>query len=177
LPLTRITSSGLPPIDLVQHRDDGEVVIERQVQVGQGLRFDALCGIHQQDRALAGGEAARHLVGEVDVPGGVDHVEREDVASRARRDCPRHPNGLALDSDAALALDVHAVEVLGAHVPVADDAGDAEHAVGERRLAVIDVGDDAEVADLRGVGERWFEGLQRTRRHNAPFSHARGYLR
>jgi len=42
---------------------------------------------------------------------------------------------------AALALDVHCpVQVLGAHVAVRDHAGDAQHAVGERRLAVIDGG-------------------------------------
>ena len=32
------------------------------------------------------------------------------------------------------------------------DAGDLQHPVGKRRLAVVDVGDDAEVADERGVG-------------------------
>jgi hypothetical protein len=54
----------------------------------------------------------------------------------------------ALDGDAALALDVHPVEVLRAHVDAfVDDAGDLQHAVGERRLAVVDVRDDAEVAD------------------------------
>ena len=67
---------------------------------------------------------------------------------------PRHPHGLALDRDAALALDVHPVEVLRAHRPVVDDAGDLQHPVGQGRLAVVDVGDDAEVADRllrRGV--------------------------
>ena len=37
-----------------------------------------------------------------------------------------------------------------------DDAGDLQHPVGQRRLAVVDVGDDAEVPDLlrRGLGRR-----------------------
>ncbi len=63
--------------------------------------------------------------------------------------CPGQPDRLALDRDAALALDVHAVEVLRAHLPRVDDAGELQHAVGQRRLAVVDVGDDAEVADRR----------------------------
>src|SRR6185312_10003032 len=46
----------------------------------------------------------------------------------------------------------HAVEVLRARRPLVDDAGQLEHPVGQRRLAVVDVGDDAEVADDRGVG-------------------------
>ena len=165
LPETLSTSSGEPPmrsasslrvllglgrrqVDLVQHRDDLEVVLEREVEVRERLRLDALRGVDEQDRALARGERAGDLVAEVDVAGGVDHVERV----RRVADLPGHAHGLALDRDAALALDVHAVEVLRAHVAVADDARDAEHAVGEGRLAVVDVRDDAEVADQRGVG-------------------------
>ena len=98
----------------------------------------------------------RDLVGEVDVAGGVDHVE--DVGARlgalgvVRRDGPREAYGLRLDRDAALALDVHPVEVLRARRPLVDDAGELEHAVSEGRLAVVDVRDDAEVADDRRVG-------------------------
>ncbi len=62
-------------VDLVQHRDDLEVGLEGQVEVGQRLRLDALRGVDQQHRALAGGQRAGHLVGEVDVAGGVDQVQ------------------------------------------------------------------------------------------------------
>ena len=127
LPLTRRTSSGSQPmscgklgrvalrvgrrqVDLVEHRNDGEVVLHREVQVRERLRLDPLRSVHQQHRALARGEGAGDLVREVDVARGVDHVEREGLAL----DEPRHAHGLRLDGDAALALDVHAVEVLGA---------------------------------------------------------------
>ena len=140
---------GAWQVDLVQHRDDGEVVLHRQVQVRERLRFDALCGVDQQDRAFTGGERAGHLVGEVDVTGGVDHVQRVVHAI----DLPGHAHGLALHGDAALALDVHAIEVLGAHRAVLDDPGDLQHPIGQRGLAVVDVGDDAEVAEpLLGRG-------------------------
>jgi hypothetical protein len=56
-------------VDLVEHRDDREVVLQRQVEVGQRLRLDALGGVDEQDGALAGGQRAGHLVGEVDVAG------------------------------------------------------------------------------------------------------------
>ncbi len=46
-----------------------QVAVQRQVQVGQRLRLDALGGVDQQHRALAGLQRARHLVGEVDVAG------------------------------------------------------------------------------------------------------------
>ena len=71
-------------------------------------------------------------------------------APDARR--PGQADVLRLDGDAALALDVHAVEVLGAHLAPLDEPGDLEHPVGQRRLAVVDVGDDAEVPDEGRIG-------------------------
>ena len=46
-------------VDLVEHRDDLEVRVDGQVEVGQRLRLDALRGVDEQDGALAGLEAAR----------------------------------------------------------------------------------------------------------------------
>ena len=59
-----------------------------------------------------------------------------------------------LIGDAALALDVHTIEVLVAHLARFDNSGQLEHAIRERRLPMIDMGDDAEVTDLplRGMG-------------------------
>ena len=46
-------------VDLVDHRHDLVVVLDRLVDVGEGLRLDALRGVDHQQRAFAGGEAAR----------------------------------------------------------------------------------------------------------------------
>jgi hypothetical protein len=56
--------------------------------------------------------------------------------------------GLRLDGDAALALDVHRVEHLGLHLAVGQAAAALDQAVGQRALAVVDVGNDGEVADV-----------------------------
>src|SRR6185503_19181408 len=56
-------------------------------------------------------------------------------------------HGLRLDGDAALALDVHRVEDLLLHLPVGNIAAQLDEPVGEGRLAVVDMGDDREVAD------------------------------
>jgi hypothetical protein len=136
-------------VDLVEHGDDDQVVLQGQVQVRQRLRLDALGRVDEQDRPLAGREGSRHLVGEVHVAGSVDHVE--DVVA-ATVGPERQADRLRLDRDAPFALDVHAVEVLGPHGATVDHAGLLQHPVGQGRLPVVDVGDDAEVPDDRRVG-------------------------
>jgi hypothetical protein len=121
--------------------------IDRVIDVGERLRLDALRGIDHQQRALAGRERAVHLVGEVDMPGRVDQVE--DVVLAVARAVVQ-PHGLRLDGDAALALDVHRVEhlLLAGHLARVEPAGELDQPVGERRLAVVDMRDDREIADI-----------------------------
>ena len=56
--------------------------------------------------------------------------------------------GLRLDRDAALALEVHRVEHLRLHLAVGQAAAALDQAIGERRLAVVDVRDDGKIADV-----------------------------
>ena len=127
---------GRGKVDLVHRRDDREVVLERQVAVGEGLRLDALRRVDEQQRAFAGSKAARDLVSEVDVPRRVDEAENVVL--------PFEAHVLGLDGDAALALEVHRVEVLGPHVAGVDRAGELQDAVGQGGLAVVDMSDDRE---------------------------------
>ena len=66
---------GRRQVDLVEHRHDLVAGVERVIDVGERLRLDALAGVDHQQRAFAGGQRARHLVGEVDMAGRVDQVE------------------------------------------------------------------------------------------------------
>ena len=91
------------------------------------------------ERTLARLQRARDLVREVHVTRRVDEVQL--VAP------PVHADGLGLDRDAALALELHRVEELLAHLALAHGASQLEHAIGERRLAMVDVRDDREVAN------------------------------
>ncbi len=58
------------------------------------------------------------------------------------------PNGLRLDGDAALALDVHAVQHLRLHVAQGDGVRLLDQAVGERGFPVVDMRDDGEITDV-----------------------------
>jgi len=65
-------------------------------------------------------------------------------------------DALELDRDASLPLDIHGIEVLGPHLPGVDGSTELEETVCQSRLPVIDMGDDAEVAEPveRGHGRR-----------------------
>ena len=143
---------GRRQIDLVEHRHDFVAGVDGVVDVGERLRLDALAGVHHQQRALAGGERAVDLVGEIDVAGGVDQIE--DVVLAVAR-LVIEPHGLRLDGDAALALDIHGIEHLLLHLARFEPAGELDQPVGQRRFAVVDMRDDGEVADI----------LDRDRRH------------
>src|SRR4029079_795089 len=59
-------------------------------------------------------------------------------------------NGRGLDGDAALAFQVHAVHELGLALAIGERVRRIEEAVGQRRLAMVYVGDDRKVADEAG---------------------------
>ena len=137
-----IRVTGEPPA--LRWRQQLEALVDGEVDVRHRLGLDALGGIDDEDRSLARGQTARDLVREIDMTGRVDQVEQIIVAVLRVVD---HADRVALDGDAALALEVHRVEHLLAHLLARERAGGFEQPVGERRLAVVDVRDDAEIPD------------------------------
>ena len=136
---------GRGQIDLVDHRQKLEIVLEREIEVRDRLRLHSLRRIDHHQRPLAGHQGAPDLVGEVDVAGGVDEIELvEGAVLRPIVEAHR----VALDGDAALALDIHVVEHLVAEAAFLHRPARLDQSIRERRLAVVDVRDDAEVADL-----------------------------
>ena len=133
-------------IDLVQDRHDFVVVVDRLIDVGECLRLDALACVDHQQRAFAGRQTAAHLIGEVHMARRVHQVERYSSPFFARY---IEPHRLRLDGDAALALDLHGIEHLLRHFALGQAAAKLDEPVRKRRLAVIDMGDDGEIPDVR----------------------------
>jgi len=131
-------------IDFIDDRDDLEVILDGQVEVADGLGFDSLGGVYHQHGPFTGGQAARDLVGEIDVARSIDQIEGIDFAVGA---AILHRDRMHLDGDAALPLEVHAVQDLLLHLIAGEGAGGFKQAVGEGRFAVVDMGDDAEISD------------------------------
>ena len=76
--------------------------------------------------------------------GSVNEVELIRLAVRSRI---HHPNGVRLDGDAALALQIHCIEHLRLHLACRQRAGQLQQAVGKRALPMINMGDDREISD------------------------------
>src|SRR5581483_11071271 len=118
--------------------------------------------------ALAGGQAARHLVSEVNVAGSIYQVEGVSSAVVCG---VAEAHGARLDCDTALALEIHRVEELLLELALAERTSAFQQAVGERRLAVVDMRDDGEVADQRGIGHwRGARAVSRARSPSRPCS-------
>ncbi|MNQ37689.1 hypothetical protein D3C85_512420 [compost metagenome] len=132
------------------------VVVDRLIDIGQGLRLDPLRRIDHQDRALTRGQAARHLIGEVDVSRRVHQVQ--DILQPVLG-LVVQAHGLRLDGDPALLLDVHIIKDLFRHFPRGQPAGVLDQPVRQRGLAVVDMGDHREITDAFDRGRR--HGLAR----------------
>jgi hypothetical protein len=79
-------------------------------------------------------------------------VDQVEVVGDAVGGGELDPHGLRLDRDPALALKIHRVQHLGLHLERIHCLGQLEDAVSQRRLAVVDVGDDREVANQFHAG-------------------------
>ncbi len=134
-----LADPGVRAVGLVHDQHDGQACGEGLAKHEPGLRERALGGVDQQEHAVHHRQAALDLAAEVGVAGRVD-----DVDGRA---LPVDRGVLGEDRDPLLAL-----QVTGVHDPVdrlgalAERAGGAQHGVDERGLAVVDVGDDGDVA-------------------------------
>ena len=127
-------------VDLVHHQDGVQPGGERLGGDEAGLRHRPFHRIHQQQHGVHHGQHPLHLAAEVRVAGRIHDV---DAAPRMV-----HRRRLGQNGDAALALQLVAVEGalddLGARV----GRGLLQQAIHEGGLAVIDMGDDGDVADV-----------------------------
>src|SRR5258705_1131184 len=106
--------------------------------------MDSMRSVDDENRSLEGGQRTRDFVGEVHVTRSVDEIELVVLAVFGR---VGHANGVQLDSDPTLTLEVQGVEHLSLHFPLLQHARSLYQPVGEGRFAVVDVRDDAEVAN------------------------------
>ena len=131
------------PVHLVDEGDLGHAKALRLPPDRLGLRFHTGHAAEHAHRTVQHAQGALHLDGEVHMAGRVDEVD--GVLVPLAGGAGRH------DGDAALLLLGHVVHGGGTVMdfPQAVDlAAVVEHALRERGLARVDVGDDADIADV-----------------------------
>ena len=128
-------------VDLVDDDNRLELLLESLAQDVLRLRHRAFEGIDEQENAVDHVEDTLDFAAEVGVARGVDDVDLDAV--------PLDGGALGEDGDAAFALEIVRVhDPLGQHLVRAERARLAEHVVDQGRLAMVDVGDDGDVADV-----------------------------
>ena len=117
-------------------------MLDRKVKVRYCLGLDALGGIHNKKGALARGYRPRDFVREVDVARSIDKIKRICLSVMDII----HLDGVALDRDALLLLQIHGVQDLVLHVTLGKCVRYFKHPVGQGALAVVDMRNDAKVS-------------------------------
>ncbi|MPM56064.1 hypothetical protein SDC9_102863 [bioreactor metagenome] len=147
--LEHLLHPGVGAVDLVDHDDQRQPLGQRLAQHEPGLRQRAFRGVDQQHHAVHHLQAALDLAAEVGVAGGVDDVDGDVLAL----DHVLDRSVLGQDRDALLPLQVHRVHDAVVHVlTLPEGAGLPQHGIDKGGLAVVDVGDDGDVAQVRALG-------------------------
>ena len=130
-------------VDLVDADDRLEADLERLADHELGLRHRPFGGVDEHDRAVDHRQDALDLAAEIGMARRVDDVDAHVL--------PHDRGRLGENGDAALALEVARIHhPLGDALVLAERARLLEQPVDERRLAMVDVGDDGDVAKLHG---------------------------
>ena len=146
--LNDLLDAAVGAVDLVDNDDHGQVGGKRLAQHEARLGQRAFRSVDEQNDAVDHAQAALDLAAEVRVTRGVDDVDRDATGDRVLAGVV---NGGVLreDRDALFAF-----EVAGVHGPFVDvgvlakGAALPQHGVHERRLAVVNVGHDRDVAQV-----------------------------
>ncbi len=126
-------------VDLVHHEDRPQAERQRLAGDETGLRHRAFEGVHQQEHGVDHLEHTLDLATEVRVAGGIHDVDADAF--------PCDGGKLGQDGDAALAFEVVRIHrAIRDHLASAEGSRLAQESVDQSGLAVIDVGDDGDVA-------------------------------
>ena len=136
-----LVRAGVVAVDLVDDHDGLGADFERLAQDEFRLGLRAVEGVDDEQHAVDHLEDALHFAAEIGVAGGVDDVDVVILVLER--------GVLGLDRDALFALEIHRVHHPLDHGLVgAEGARLTEKLVHQRGLAVVDVGDNGDVANL-----------------------------
>ena len=134
---------GAGKINLVDHRKDIQIMIQRQIYISQSLGFDPLGGIHHQDRPVTGRQASAHFIIKIHMPRRIDQVQ--DILFPVI--CPvNDADGLGLDRNAPLPFQIHIVQHLGLHLPARQKARFFYNTIRQRGFPMVNMRYNAKIS-------------------------------
>ncbi len=149
-----LVGARIAPVDLVDHHDRRQMAVQSLGEDVPRLGHRTLGGVDQQQHPVDQRQGPLDLATEVGVTRGVDEVDP--------RALPLDRGRLGEDRDAALALLVVGVEdAIDSRLVVGEHAGGAQQRIHERRLAVVDVRDQRDIAK-GGTGHGGGDGTARS---------------
>ena len=138
---------GVLAVDLVDDHHGLVAHLQRFLEHETGLRHGAFGGVHQQQHAVHHVHDAFHLAAEIGVAGSIHDIDLDGLAGDRVRD--GDGGVLGQDGDAALAFEVIGIHhALGHLLVVAEGMRLAQQPVHQGGLAVVDVGDDGNIAEI-----------------------------
>ena len=136
-----LLDAGVGTVDLVHGDDQAQVLLQSLLQHKAGLGHAALGSVHQQQHAVDHLQHALHLAAKIGVARGVNDVDLNALVGAGAVLCQ---NG-----DAALTLDIAAVHhALGHDLIVAESAALTQQGIHQGGLAVVNVSDNGNVAQI-----------------------------
>ena len=136
---------GTRKVDLVDDRENVEVVVQSQINVGQGLSLNTLSGIHHEDCSVAGCQTSGNLIVEVHMARGVNEVEDILLAILG---VINRADSLGFDRDSALPLQFHVVQHLLLHLTLREKTGHLDDAVRQGGFSMVDVCNNTKISDF-----------------------------
>ena len=133
--------AGVGTVDLVDGDHKAQILLQSLLQHETGLGHAAISSVHQQQNAVDHLQHALDLAAEVGVARGIDDIDLDALVAAGAV--------LGQNGDAALTLDVTAVhDTLSHSLIVAESAALAQQGVHQRGLAVVNVSDDSDIAQI-----------------------------
>ena len=132
---------GVFPIDLVDHDDRLGIVLKRFPQHKSGLRLRTIVRVHHQQNAVDHLHDPLYFTPEIGMARRVDNIDSVAV--------PLEGSVLRSNRNAFFPLQIHGVHDALLHLLVgAEGARLAQQLINQGSLAVVDMRDDGDIADL-----------------------------
>ena len=135
---------GRRQINFVEYRYNLQVIFECQIQIRNGLRLNTLCSIYDKQRTLTSCNGSRNLIGKINVTRGVDEIKHILLTIQNII----HLNGVRLDCDTSLTLQIHIIKKLILFFTLSNSSSSIEQTIGQSAFTMVNMGNNAKITNV-----------------------------